>query len=80
MLEKPGQKQMASDDLQKLSFRERLEKDWTLRIGAVLLSLVFYCIVYFLIYYFTGWSMAIAGIIPAVTVVWTFGFLPGIFA
>ena len=80
MLEKPGQKQMASDDLQKLSFRERLEKDWTLRIGAVLLSLVLYVIVYLLIYYSTGWTMAIAGIIPAVTVGGVFGFLPGIFA
>ena len=46
MLKKPGQKKKTSDNLQKLSFRERLEKDWTLRIGAVLLSLVLYLIVY----------------------------------
>lgn len=80
MLEKPDQKQMASDDLKKLSFRERLEKDRALRISIVLLSFVLYINAYVLIYYFTGWSIAITGIIPAVTVGAVFGFLPGIFA
>jgi signal transduction histidine kinase/CheY-like chemotaxis protein/uncharacterized membrane protein (DUF485 family) len=80
MLEKPGQRKKTSDDFQKPSLRERLETDRSLRTRAVIFSLLLYLIVYFLIYYFADRVTAIAGIIPAVTVGWLFGFLPGIFA
>ena len=80
MLEKFWQKNTASDNTKKPSLRERFEKDRSLRIRAVLLSVVLFEIVYFLIYFSSGHSMSIAGTIPAVTVAWLFGFLPGIFA
>lgn len=80
MIEEFAKRKKPSGDTQKPSLRERLEKDWGLRIRAVLLSLVLFEIVYFLIYFSSGQSMSIAGIIPAVTVAWVFGFLPGIIA
>ena len=79
MLKNSGQKKKTSDGFQKLSLRERLETDRSLRTRAVIFSLLLYLIVYLFIYYSADRVTAIAGIIPAVTVGWLFGFLPGIF-
>jgi len=80
MLEKLGQKKKTADDLKKPSLRERLEKDQTLRIIIIFLSILIYLYLFLFIYFSSGMNMSIAGIIPAVTIGWLFGFIPGILA
>ncbi len=78
--EKTNPEQKNTDVPQKLSFKETLEKNSSLRIKTLIFSLILYIIFYLLIFYTAGRNMSVSALIPAITVGWVFGLFPGIIA